>query len=346
MDLSHEIKEYITLLKKMYNSGNFSMEEQDAIYDLEEGILNNYGLPNSFEISSLVQDKAFHKDDPDEAVSYLMSYLANFATKFLLTPPNTDKQILESGKLNKTPFDNILPYMKIDKHSYCIFIYEELYCKNKINVEKVIDAFQAFRDDCANEIQILICLTDDYTININFEAYKHLYQNDIPFIEEYIQNEINKRSRTPADNKDWNRLILKMKYVPETIALEHFYIVKIECYEYGGNCFLNVIYEDKYHFWKGVVIMCSRDELKIILSHSRFNENASLIRANLSENVLCLNLREFSMLHLEIVGLPFKLKKIEKESDSSDHLGFYEINWYDNSHNDEKPNTGDPELPF
>lgn len=137
-----------------------------------------------------------------------------------------------------------------------------------------------------------------------------------------------------------------MKYVPETIALEHFFIVKIECYKYGDDCFLNVIYEDKYHFWKGVIIMCNRDELKIILFHSRFNENASLIRTNLSEKVLCLNLREFSMLHLEIIGLSLKLKKIEKESDSSDHLGSYEINWYDDSHNDGKNYTGDPELPF
>lgn len=346
MDLSRKIKEYIHLLKEMYNRGDFSIEEQDIIYDLEEEILNCYGLPGSFEISSLVQDGAFHEDDPDKAVTYLSGYLTDLATGFLLTPADSDRRILENGKLNITPFDNVLPYMNIDKHPYCIFIYEELYCRKKINVDEVIGALRAFRGDCENEIQKLICFTDDYMLTINFEAYNHLRQKCLPFMEEYIQHEIDKRSRTPADCKDWNRLIRKMKYVPEAIALEHFFIVKIECYEYGDDCFLNVIYEDKYHFWKGVVIMCDRDELKIILSHSRFNVNASLIRSNLSENVLCLNLREFSMLHLEIVDLPLNLKKIENESDSSDHLGFYEIKWYDNSHNDKKPDTVDPELPF
>lgn len=330
----------------MYSKGDFSMEKQDIIYDLEEEILNSYGLPGSFEISSLVQDSAFHEDDPDKAVTYLSSYIADLAIRFLLAPADTDRQILESGKLNITPFDNVLPYMKIDKHPYCIFIYEELYCREKINVEEVIDALRAFRVDCKNEIQKLICFADDYTLTINFEVYNHLHQKGLPFMEEYIQHEIDKRFRTPADCKDWNRIIQKMKYLPETIALEHFFIVKIECYEYGDDCFLNVIYEDKNHFWKGVVIMCTRDELKIILSHSRFNVNASLIRSNLSENILCLNLREFSMLHLEIVGLALNLNKIEKESDSADHLGFYEIKRYDNFHNDKKPDTGDPELPF
>ena len=346
MDLSQEIKEYINLLKEMYNKGDFSFEKQDIIYDLEEEILNKYGLPNSFEISSLVQDNAFHKDDPEEAVVFLISYLTHFATEFLSAPVDTDRQILERGKLNKSPFDNVLPYMKIDKHSYCIFIYEQLYCRDKINVEEVIDALRAFSGDCENEIQKLICFTDDYMININFEAYKLLHKKGLPFVEEYIQYQIERISRTPADCKDWNRLLRNMKYRPEIILIEHFYIIKIECYEYGDECFLNIIYEDKFHFWKAIVLMGTRDELEIILSHSRFNENASLIRSNLSEKVLCLNLREFSMLQLEIINLPLRLKRIDADSKPSGNLGFYEIDCYGNSRNDEKDNTDDPELPF
>lgn len=161
MDLSQKIKDYIHLLKKMYRKGDFSMEKQDIIYDLEEEILNSYGLPGSFEISSLVQDSAFQEDDPDKAITFLSSYLANLATRFLLAPADTDRQILESGKLNETPFDNVLPYMNIDKHPYCVFIYEELYCKVKIKVEEVIDALRAFRGDSENEIEKLICFNND-----------------------------------------------------------------------------------------------------------------------------------------------------------------------------------------
>ena len=340
-------EKYISMLKSIHNKNEFTTGEWASIYDLERGILARFGLPNSFKLSSFVQEAALDSGDVGEESNRFIQLLTNCASDYLLAPIRSDKEIMEIGRRCKIPFDNVLPYMGIDTHSYCVFVYEELYCQGKITVKEAIEAFKMSMDDDDNLLSKFVQFVGEYNLQINFEIYFRLHQMQIPFIDAYLQHEIDIRSRNAADNKDWHKLFAKGKGLPFIISIRHFFIFKLECYEHGNDCFLNIIFEGNNDQWYGIILYCTRDTLNRIFSHCRFHTHSSLIRANLSENVLALNFqKDFPMRNIEIIELPLQLKMIIEEDTGSPTKGYYTINDPEENIFSQYGGIIDPELPF
>lgn len=340
-------EKYISLLKSIHRKDNFAIEEWDPIYDLEREILTRFGLPNSFQLSSFAQAAALNSGDLKDTSNRFMRLLTDCASDYLMAPILSNKELMEMGKRCKVPFDDVLPNMGIDTHSYCVFVYKELYCPGKITIEEAIEALQKSMDDSDNLLSEFMRFTGEYNLQINLQIYAKLQQLQIPFVEAYLQHEIDVRSKNTADDKDWHKLFERGKSLPVFISLTHFFIIKIECYEYGDGCFLNIIFESNEGQWCGIILYCTRNSFDMVLSHSRFHTHSSLIRANLSENVLMLNLKkDFAMRNLEIIELPLQLKMIIEEDTGSKTLGYYTMDDPLGNILQQDENIIDPELPF
>jgi hypothetical protein len=248
-----------------------------------------------------------------------------YAAGFLSETPQTDRQILEAGKAGREAFDNVLPYMDICPHTYCVFIYEELYCRDTISTDEALAAFRAFSKK-ENEISNLIRFKDDCVIKINFDIYRALCSQFIPYLDNYLQYQIDIHTRHPADKKDWANLFRRSSQLSRRMSIDHFFVTKIQCFQHQPICFLNIIFQQCKQRWYGLILQCLGHDLEKILDHSRYNNHASLIRANLSENVSELDLRDFCMNQLEITGLIIGLERVDEVN-----YGYYDLLFvYDN----------------
>ncbi len=331
------------LLRDIKISGSYTFDNWTPIYELEEIILEKFGLPPSFEISSTIQEAV--PDDPDLvlAAEKFLGWLAGYASEYLMRQPETDRSILEKGKREKQPFDNVLPYMNLSTQSYSVFIYEELFCTDRISIDCALAVLNRFRQ-LEGQITSLISFDDPYNIKIDFSVYRELHGANIPYLEEYLQHQIDIRARNEADIQDWHRLFTKGRKLPGVLTISHFHILKIECHEYDEDCFLNIIFSRKKDRWYGVVVSCSLSQLESLLNHSRFNEQASLVRANLSNQVRQIDLyQDYSMRQLEITGIPIHLKVTSDSYPSTGNPGFYLLNAIGNELDQEDATQ---QLPF
>ena len=316
MKVAEKIEKYIDLISDRNRLDKFTEEEQDPIYDLEEEILTAYGLPGSFYFSTLLQKMAVNEDDSGVSVELFMELISLVAEEYLTSSPKTNREILIHAKEHKLSCDNVLMYMDIITHTYCVFVYEQLYMRNIITIEEALYALEYYKRN-EDDINPTLLYSDDFDVKINFDKFFELKNNGAPYIEEYLKHEIDVRLRTEADDKDLYSIAFDVKRWKKFIEVDKFYIVKIEVNEEDDNyeCHVDIVYQNSFKKWLAAVIICDKIVLELFLDNSRFAIHASLLRSNIEEGVRYLNLRKhFKMKHLEINGLSMKLKK-ETDSD-------------------------------
>src|SRR4051812_32230084 len=108
MNIRGKLKKYICLIVDRSVNDKFTIVDQDPIYELENDILEWFGLPTSFTISSSLQWVIINIHGETITVAGLKRYLQKQAIDYLLSDPLTDKELLEAGKKNKKPFDDVL----------------------------------------------------------------------------------------------------------------------------------------------------------------------------------------------------------------------------------------------
>jgi len=190
MNVREKLKQYINLIEDRYVHDKFTIVDQDPIYELENEILEVFGLPASFTISNTLQEAILDENGKPITVADLKGFLQEMATDYLVSKPLTDKQLLMKGKRNKTAFDDVLQYMDILPHRYCVFIYEELYCKNIINEQEAINALHKYAGTDDTYINSFITSNGDFDLKIDFAAYNILCQSGFPYLNEFVQYEI------------------------------------------------------------------------------------------------------------------------------------------------------------
>jgi len=313
MKVSEKIEKYIDLISDRNRLDKFTEEEQDPIYDLEEEILTAYGLPGSYYYSTLLQKLAVNEDDSGVSVELFMELISIIAEEYLTSSPKTNREILIHAKEHKLSSDNVLMYMDIITHTYCVFVYEQLYMRNIISIDEALYALEYYKKN-EDDINPTLVDSDDFEVKINFDKFFELKNNGAPYIEEYLKHEIDVRLRTEADDKDFYSIAFEVKRWRKYLEVGTFYIVKIEVNE-EEECYVDILYRTAFKKWLAAVIICDKTILELFFDNSRFAIHASLLRSNIEEGVRYMNLRKhFKMKHLEIDGLNMKLKK-EADSD-------------------------------
>jgi len=326
MNIHEKLKQYICLIEDRYVNNKFTIEAQDPIYKLEEEILIAYGLPKAFYISNALQEAVLDEDAKPLPLEDISIFLQKMATDYLQSPSHTDKEILETGKLNKTIFDSVLPYMNVIPHTYCIFVYEELYCRNEITVDETINALHRFANDETNYMNSLIWFDITNEIKIDFGAYNKLQEAGYVYLNEFIQNEINTRLRNEADNKIWKKLFRKKDQLSEEMDLAHFYITRIEYHDTEETYYLDIIFKAENQGWYALVVVCDQTHFTVILQSCKYAVQNTIVRANLENGVKILDLKNSETSQLEINLITLKLFLLNDHNDSM--KGYYGISCY------------------
>ncbi len=259
-------------------------------------------------------------------VEKLSIFLQKMATDYLQSSSHTDKKILETGKLNKTVFDDVLSYMNVIPHTYCIYVYEELYCRDKITVEEAMNALHKFANDETDYMSSLIWYDITNEIKIDFGAYNQLQEAGYLYLNEFIQNEINMRLRSEADNKIWKILFRKKDRLTEEMNLAHFYITRIEYHDTEETYYLDIIFKAENQGWYALVVVCDQAHFSIILQSSKYAVQNSIVRANFENGVKVLDLKNSETPQLEINLITLKLFLLNHHNKSM--KGYYGISCY------------------
>lgn len=328
MNIHEKLKQYICLIEDRYVNNKFTIEAQDPIYKLEEEILIAYGLPKAFYISNTLQEFVLDENAKPLPVKEISIFLQKMATDYLQSPSNTNKEILETGKLNKTVFDNVLPYMNVIPHSYCIFVYEELYCRDKITIDEAVNALQRFANDETYYMSSLIWFDIANEIKIDFGAYNKLQEAGYLYLDEFIQNEINTRLRNEADNKIWKKLFRKKDRLPEEMDLAHFYITRIEYHDTEETYYLDIIFKAENQSWYALVVVCNQAHFTVIVQSCKYAVQNTIVRANLENGVKILELKKLETPQLEVNGITLKLFLLNNQHGDDSMKGYYEISCY------------------
>lgn len=312
MNIDEKIKKYILLIEDRNLNDKFTIEEQDPIYDLEEEILTAYGLPMASEISEELQNEVVDENNKHKSLIYVKKYLQKTANNYLNSPAKTDKEILEDGKANKKPFDNVFHYMGIFPHSYCVYLYEELYCRNKITTEEMIRCVNIFR---VNEKHFNKLILGNYKEQkINFKVYRMLVALGIPYIDEFMQFEHNINSRDEADNISWSNTYNEETDLSDAINIHHFYIKSIFFDAFINIYMLDILFKAQDFQWHALLLGIEHDFLETLFDYSRFEFEAALLRSNINSGKIALNLREYDMKQLEIIGINLELENISRKN--------------------------------
>jgi hypothetical protein len=328
MNIHEKLKKYISLIEDRYVNNKFTIEEQDPVYKLEQEILFTYGLPKAFYISNTLQKAILDENANPLTVEKLSTFLQQMATDYLQSPSATDREILEEGKINKTVFDNVLPYMNILPHKYCIFIYEALYCRDKITVDEALSALHKFANDNTTYMYSLVHLNFSNEIKIDFEVWFKLKEAGYLYLDDFIHNEINIRLRGEADNKLWATLFTKKTRLANEMNLDHFYITSIEFHESNQTYYLDTIFKAKNQAWYALVLVCDEAHFAVILHCCKYAVQNSIVRSNFENGVEILDLKNSDTPQLEINGITLQLYSINNQPDEDSMVGYYGISCY------------------
>lgn len=335
MTTDEKIQMYIELIRHREEFDLYTVEAQEPIYELEEEILEFYGLPLAGEISENLQAEVLINAYYQGALDHIKIYLQRVASDFLTTKPKTDRELLENGKAGKIRYDNVIHYMGILPHPYCVYIYEELYCTDKINTEEALTCINAFKNHF--EINQLIDGVDKFETIINFNIYKRLCEANFPRLEEFIQFTIAHSAKHEVDLLCWKKISANCNGLPIDCTINHFFIKEID---YDHNLFsLNIL--TKYNErWEAILVFTYRDDFEKILSFCRFKTDAVSTKANIEiREIGNIDLNSYDFRQLEIVGVTVSLKSILDE----DQEGHKEFNIISIDKYSEELN---PDLPF
>ena len=110
-------------------------ELYERTVEIQEDILNSFGLPTSSENEELVW---FNTPPTDTEVDERINLLHKSAATYLLSNVKSELQTLrDAQEFNQDPF-TVLPELKIANHVYTLFVFNEILLKRKDTLENIL----------------------------------------------------------------------------------------------------------------------------------------------------------------------------------------------------------------
>jgi hypothetical protein len=131
-----------TLTKKGGPEKNGHLFEK--VMNLEEEILDAFGLPRNAENAKIIK---LDKPLIDVEMNKLIALLHKMAADYLLSDVKTPNEILQKAQQNKEDAILVLPELKVQLSLYTLFVYDEIFMKQKASIDHVWDEFKF----CKNE---------------------------------------------------------------------------------------------------------------------------------------------------------------------------------------------------
>ncbi len=131
--LTELAKLQIDLDKEGGPSENGQLFEQ--ILKVQEGILQQFGLPTNPDYSKLI---CFKSIPTSTELKERIIQLHSAATNYLLSDAKSELQDLRDAQENQSDPMHVLPELKISTHTYTIFVFNKILLKRKDSVENIL----------------------------------------------------------------------------------------------------------------------------------------------------------------------------------------------------------------
>jgi len=166
----------------------------EEILSIQEGILNHFGLPTTFDNEKLLW---FNGSLPtDLEVEERIKKIQKIAEEYLLSPAKSEIQILKEAQENKESAFSTLPELGFTTHTYTIFVYNNILLKSRDKIENIFKELKL-----ANQPRILHIIGNLAVGNLEkplevIEVLKHL---GLKYIDDFVKTLPRKDTRNEAN---------------------------------------------------------------------------------------------------------------------------------------------------
>ena len=183
--------EYIDLDATLESKGGRSTandKEQEKIYTkllgVENNILKLFGLPPLMKFRELLFE-FIATDKSENEIQKTIAILSKTANKYLSSSPTSEIDILRAAKLKNLKTYEVLPEVGIDDSIYAMFLFEEVFKKNRCSEIQLISILKAVDEDKSKDLghihynkfnRISDSKTDLLLNRINIKQVKYLQE--------------------------------------------------------------------------------------------------------------------------------------------------------------------------
>lgn len=157
------------------------------VFEIEEEILQKFGLPFCDRFSKLMQKEALRQDISLATVKILFKNLKSESKIYMASPVLSDLKLLENAKEYNTRYDDVLPELsfKIRCEEYYTFIYNICFLKNHCSTQTLLSEIAIVKE---NRLSLVIQnLTDEVFWTIH-KDYLNLSKFNLQFLDDFLKN--------------------------------------------------------------------------------------------------------------------------------------------------------------
>lgn len=249
--------------------------DYDDLLELEKEILKKFGLPSTFSNRAVIEVFGLGNDLSDESIEHFIDELADKSEEYLTSPVSSDKQQLLMAREEYTFFDDVFAKLNFSGNSYQVFIYEELFCKYKIDDDAAFAEMkkaESFSDE-VNQITAFSKSRDKIITTLKIAGAS--------FYEEYYQfvkyAKLSKKEMKRIKNME--KCFFNSEFMPEFIDAKKLLKLKVKKYLCGYYITQkkNILFVMFTENSKPYFIHLTLNELCRLLENTLQTSNANLI---------------------------------------------------------------------
>ena len=154
----------------------------EKLYEVEEQILKQFGLPYLLEFRELIFDLFSEAD-----IDLINTRLSDAAAQYLVTSAVTDKNLLLNAKARNLKSYEVLPELGIKDFLHSMFYYEEYFKKDKMEAEELIELLRKIDDETAMMLKELNSdFVDELICDETRILHEELSEKQIPYLAEFV----------------------------------------------------------------------------------------------------------------------------------------------------------------
>lgn len=195
MDINYLLIKHSSLNKLLNESGGRSAIEGNyklgKIYEklliIENKILRQFGLPLLMEYRDVLLELA-NTENHEKKFAETINFLQESAIKYLNSTPEGNITLLENAKLNNLTTYDILPEIGIEDGLYAMFIYEEVFKKDKENAKNTISIIQNTEEETLSKLGYFhYYLSRNENITKTNKIFKDLSNKGVKYLKEFSE---------------------------------------------------------------------------------------------------------------------------------------------------------------
>ncbi|UYQ91053.1 hypothetical protein MKQ68_13210 [Chitinophaga horti] len=181
--LKLKLREYYQRIQEQ-QPGDGKGKAKNAVLELENDILTQFGLPVSKRFVQILHDFTDHSQVNDQLLDYVSKKLRAAARKYLLAPVMSDQEQLNHARDQKRNPHDVLPELGYPGHEYALFLVGELLYRRNMAVADILDELKKVERHQQWDNISEVAKAADAT---NHPLYEKLQKLHLRFVDEFAQ---------------------------------------------------------------------------------------------------------------------------------------------------------------